>query len=131
MAMPCLTISQMAGQETSRGTVFSCGPRYTQLKFIGEGAYGMVWCVGRPVAYLGSSRTSSALDNKTQERVAIKRCTPFEHQTFTQRMLREVKILAQFDHENVSAPSRVDCVSPCVCRSRRFSTSGPRGASRR
>ena len=32
-------------EETIRGCVFQCGPRYTGLAFIGEGAYGMVWCV--------------------------------------------------------------------------------------
>jgi len=26
-----------------RGQVFDVGPRYTDLNYIGEGAYGMVW----------------------------------------------------------------------------------------
>ena len=30
-------------EEIVRGNVFHCGPRYTGLAFIGEGAYGMVW----------------------------------------------------------------------------------------
>lgn len=29
--------------ETVRGQVFDVGPRYTNLSYIGEGAYGMVW----------------------------------------------------------------------------------------
>ena len=31
--------------EIVRGQVFDVGPRYSNLSFIGEGAYGMVWCV--------------------------------------------------------------------------------------
>ncbi len=31
--------------EVVRGHAFLCGPRYTGLQFIGEGAYGQVWCV--------------------------------------------------------------------------------------
>lgn len=29
--------------ETVRGQAFDVGPRYTNLAYIGEGAYGMVW----------------------------------------------------------------------------------------
>ncbi len=28
--------------EVVRGQIFECGPRYTNLAYIGEGAYGMV-----------------------------------------------------------------------------------------
>lgn len=45
---------------------------------------------------------SSALDNQTGQRVAIKKISPFEHQTYCQRTLREIKILRRFKHENVS-----------------------------
>lgn len=45
---------------------------------------------------------SSALDNATGQRVAIKKISPFEHQTYCQRTLREIKILRRFKHENVS-----------------------------
>jgi mitogen-activated protein kinase 1/3 len=72
--------------EIVRQQRFEVGPRYTDLKFIGEGAYGMV---------------VSALDHTTQQRVAIKKITPFEHQCFCQRTLREIKILARFRHENI------------------------------
>ena len=44
---------------------------------------------------------SSALDNATGQRVAIKKISPFEHQTYCQRTLREIKILRRFKHENV------------------------------
>ncbi|CAF1018983.1 unnamed protein product [Rotaria magnacalcarata] len=72
--------------EIVRQQRFDVGPRYTDLKFIGEGAYGMV---------------VSALDHATGQRVAIKKITPFEHQCFCQRTLREIKILSRFRHENI------------------------------
>ncbi|UJR37010.1 hypothetical protein I4U23_029717 [Adineta vaga] len=93
MAVDSANVSS-ANQSTSGGPNieivrqqrFEVGPRYTDLKFIGEGAYGMV---------------VSALDHTTQQRVAIKKITPFEHQCFCQRTLREIKILARFRHENI------------------------------
>ncbi|RVE69321.1 hypothetical protein OJAV_G00076780 [Oryzias javanicus] len=72
--------------ESVRGQIFDVGPRYTNLSYIGEGAYGMV---------------CSALDNLTNQRVAIKKISPFEHQTYCQRTLREIKILLRFNHENI------------------------------
>ena len=45
---------------------------------------------------------SSARDNRTFTKVAIKKISPFEHQTYCQRTLREIKILTGFRHENVS-----------------------------
>ncbi|EYB81539.1 hypothetical protein Y032_0380g342 [Ancylostoma ceylanicum] len=72
--------------EEVHGQLFEVGPRYVNLSYIGEGAYGMV---------------ASALDTVTRERVAIKKISPFEHQTFCQRTLREIKILTRFKHENI------------------------------
>ena len=43
----------------------------------------------------------SAYDNVTRTKVAIKKISPFEHQTYCQRTLREIKILTRFKHENV------------------------------
>lgn len=69
------------------GTRFDVDTRYTLIKPIGQGAYGVV---------------SSALDNDTGEKVAIKKINKaFEHLTDTKRTLREVKILRHFHHENV------------------------------
>lgn len=51
--------------------------------------------------------TSSAFDNLTVTRVAIKKISPFEHQTYCQRTLREIKILTGFRHENVSRSATV------------------------
>lgn len=45
---------------------------------------------------------SSAYDTVTKTKVAIKKISPFEHQTYCQRTLREIKILTRFKHENVS-----------------------------
>ncbi|KAJ8917763.1 hypothetical protein NQ315_005214 [Exocentrus adspersus] len=42
----------------------------------------------------------SALDTVTKTKVAIKKISPFEHQTYCQRTLREIKILTRFKHEN-------------------------------
>ena len=72
--------------ETVRGQLFCVGPRYSSLQYIGEGAYGMV---------------VSALDRDTKTKVAIKKISPFEHQTYCQRTLREIKILTRFNHENI------------------------------
>lgn len=47
---------------------------------------------------------SSAMDNRLGQRVAIKKISPFEHQTYCQRTLREIKILTRFKHENVRMP---------------------------
>merc|ERR1712183_6597 len=69
-----------------RGQVFNVGPRYSHLQYIGEGAYGMV---------------VSAMDTVTQTKVAIKKISPFEHQTYCQRTLREIKILNRIQHENI------------------------------
>lgn len=33
--------------------------------------------------------------------MAIKKISPFEHQTYCQRTLREIKILLRFKHENI------------------------------
>jgi len=69
------------------GCRFDVDSRYTLIKPIGHGAYGVV---------------CSALDNLTGEKVAIKKINKaFDHLTDTKRTLREVKILRHFNHENV------------------------------
>jgi len=47
----------------------------------------------------------SAFDHVTKTKVAIKKISPFEHQTYCQRTLREIKILTRFKHENVRIAS--------------------------
>jgi mitogen-activated protein kinase 1/3 len=93
--------------EIVRQQRFEVAPRYTDLKFIGEGAYGKYYtnklhnvcnnlCFSSP-----KGMVVSAFDHTTQQRVAIKKITPFEHQCFCQRTLREIKILSRFRHENI------------------------------
>ena len=66
----------------------------------GDGSKGRLQSIAviELVVYL----CSSALDNKSMSKVAIKKISPFEHQTYCQRTLREIKILTRFHHENVS-----------------------------
>ncbi|XP_076369329.1 mitogen-activated protein kinase 1-like isoform X1 [Tachypleus tridentatus] len=84
--MKMATGTSDVSSQVVRGQVFEVGPRYTNLVYIGEGAYGMV---------------VSAEDNTDNMRVAIKKISPFEHQTYCQRTLREIKILTRFKHENI------------------------------
>ena len=92
--------------EIVRGQAFDVAPRYSGLSYIGEGAYGMVWWVAvwrvraelTPILY---GYFSSANDTQSGQKVAIKKIRPFEHQTYCQRTLREIKILTRFHHENV------------------------------
>lgn len=95
--------------EEVRGQLFEVAPRYVNLSYIGEGAYGMVVYVFplpsaplRLQSDLHLVACRSALDTESRERMAIKKISPFEHQTFCQRTLREIKILTRFKHENVS-----------------------------
>ncbi|XP_075262891.1 mitogen-activated protein kinase 1-like [Convolutriloba macropyga] len=77
-------------EQRVRGQPFQVAPRYINLDFIGEGAYGCV---------------ASATDTEAQNpnKVAIKKISPFEHQTYCLRTLREIKILTRFQHENIIA----------------------------
>merc|ERR1719470_427581 len=43
----------------------------------------------------------SAMDMVSQTKVAIKKISPLEHQTYCQRTLREIKILNRIQHENI------------------------------
>jgi len=72
--------------ENVRGQPFTVGNKYKNLQYIGEGAYGIV--VSADVINTGA-------------KVAIKKISPFEHQTYCQRTLREIKILTRLVHENI------------------------------
>jgi len=70
-----------------RGHEFDVGENYADLEFVGEGAYGIV---------------VRANDRANGNRVvAIKKISPFDHHTYCQRTLREIKILLHLDHENI------------------------------
>ncbi|XP_074247025.1 uncharacterized protein LOC141582573 [Saimiri boliviensis] len=51
-----------AGPEMVRGQVFDVGPRYTNLSYIGEGAYGMVWGCGKGKFYKWNDTVTEDLD---------------------------------------------------------------------
>lgn len=61
--------------------------RYSLIRPIGHGAYGVV---------------ISALDKETGNKVAIKKISrAFEDPIDAKRILREIKLMKQFSHENV------------------------------
>lgn len=69
------------------GTSFTVDSRYQFIKQIGHGAYGVV---------------VSALDKTTGRKVAIKKVSKaFEDLIDAKRILREIKLLSYFDHENI------------------------------
>jgi len=69
------------------GTSFTVDERYQFIKQIGHGAYGVV---------------VSALDRSTGRKVAIKKVSKaFEDLIDAKRILREIKLLSNFDHENI------------------------------
>lgn len=75
------------------GTRFECPPRYTLIRPIGQGAYGVV---------------CSAMDNATGRKVAIKKIANIvDNETDCKRTLREMRLLRHFRHENVIAISDV------------------------
>jgi len=72
--------------QSIHGTVFNIGERYEALKFLGAGAYGAV---------------IKALDKNTGEHVAIKKLHRIEDIIDAKRILRELRILRLFKHENL------------------------------
>ncbi|GAA94555.1 uncharacterized protein L969DRAFT_103018 [Mixia osmundae IAM 14324] len=74
---------------------FNVGKDYQIVDCIGEGAYGVV---------------VSAIHLPTQQKVAIKKITPFDHSMFCLRSLREIKLLRHFQHENII--SILDIIRP-------------------
>jgi len=82
----------MAGakrQYVVRGTTFEVDERYEVKKGVGQGAYGLI---------------CAAKDTNTGEQVAIKKISnAFDDLIDCKRMLREMRLLTHFDHENVLA----------------------------
>lgn len=76
---------------------FNVDSRYTNLKYLGGGAYGSV---------------CAADDTKTGRKVALKKCRDvFRHLDDAKRILREIKILQLMGtHENLLVGTRVP---PC------------------
>lgn len=79
----------MSSDQQVRGQSFSpCSTvGYGNYEFLGEGAYGMV--------------VKASHARHPEEFYAIKKISSFEHQTYCQRTLREIKILLSFEHENI------------------------------
>ncbi|XP_056131189.1 STKc_p38 domain-containing protein [Lampris incognitus] len=68
-------------------TTWDVPERYTSLKAVGSGAYGTV---------------CSAIDQKTMEKVAIKKLyRPFQSLTHTKRAYRELRLLRHIQNDNV------------------------------
>ncbi|OZJ03927.1 Mitogen-activated protein kinase [Bifiguratus adelaidae] len=82
-------------QLASRLKNFNAGEQYEILDIVGEGAYGIV---------------CSAVHRPTNQKVAIKKITPFDHSMFCLRTLREIKLMRYFNHENII--SILDIVRP-------------------
>jgi mitogen-activated protein kinase 1/3 len=69
------------------GTTFVVDSHYEYIKLIGRGAYGVV---------------VSANDKKNDMKVAIKKVhNAFEDLIDAKRIVREIKLLGFFDHENI------------------------------
>lgn len=72
---------------TILGTTFVVDAHYEYIKLIGRGAYGVV---------------VSANDKKNNMKVAIKKVhNAFEDLIDAKRIVREIKLLGFFDHENI------------------------------
>ena len=70
------------------GQIFDIPARYKLIRPIGHGAYGVV---------------ISALDEKTNRNVAIKKIRrAFDDRIDAKRILREIKLMKRLEHENVS-----------------------------
>lgn len=92
------------------GTRFDIDAKYSLIKPIGQGAYGVVWyaishhlsmCAAAHALRLARA-LSSANDTESNRKVAIKKITrAFDHLTDGKRTLREIKLLRHFEHENV------------------------------
>lgn len=65
---------------------FNVSDHYQVLEVVGQGAYGVV-CL--------------AIHKPTQQKVAIKKIEPFERLMLCLRTLRELKLLKNFNHENI------------------------------
>jgi len=74
-------------QYVVKGTTFEVDSRYEVKKGVGQGAYGLI---------------CAAKDTADGEQVAIKKITnAFEDAIDCKRMLREMRLLQHFQHENV------------------------------
>ena len=79
-----------------QGREFNLGHRYTDLKFVGKGAYGVV------VSARDNNGKSGSEGIDGERVVAVKKVELLSnHLSFTRRTLREIKILLALQHESV------------------------------
>ncbi|GAB5368363.1 hypothetical protein AAMO2058_001312800 [Amorphochlora amoebiformis] len=97
----------------AKSQTFTVDQKYTPLNEIGQGAYGVV-CPSPPTSPAPppppprlpppppSSPPTAAIDTKTDTKVAIKKIPKvFDDLIDAKRVLREIKLLRHFKHENV------------------------------
>lgn len=79
---------------SAKGTQFRVDPRYSFVKALGLGAYGVV---------------CSATDSNTKTEVAIKKVAGvFDDQTDAKRIIREIRLLSSMKHDNVLNITDID-----------------------
>lgn len=79
---------------SAKGAEFRVDPRYSFVKTLGVGAYGVV---------------CSALDSCTGSNVAIKKVTGvFDDQTDAKRIIREIRLLSSMRHDNILRITDID-----------------------
>lgn len=134
------------GSVSIQGRVFHVQPRYTDLRYIGEGEPALsLWSTPAtlriPVDIDGHTWRActgaygmvvNAQDTELNQRCAIKKVELNEHLSFTRRTLREIKILVGLDHECIVSIQDMMCdnetlngtyplsVAALGCRSRPF-----------
>ncbi|KAH1095999.1 hypothetical protein J1N35_012920 [Gossypium stocksii] len=77
------------------GNIFEVTAKYKPpIEPIGMGGYGIICMV--------NSSSGSVLNSETNEEVALKQvANAFDNLNYAKRILREIKMLLQMDHENV------------------------------
>lgn len=84
------------------GAEFIVDIKYRIIAPIGKGSYGMVWYVVLNVLFDLLIILSSAINQETGQKVAIKKIeNTFVNHKDTKRTLREIKLLRYFEHDNV------------------------------
>lgn len=104
-ALPCETSDFTYGRGTRRKETFEIDSCYVPIKPVGRGAYGVV-CSAKQTSSSSSRMDTDAGANESSSsgKVAIKKVScAFQNSTDSRRILREIKILRQFKHENIIA----------------------------
>ncbi|KAJ9469545.1 Mitogen-activated protein kinase 5 [Diplonema papillatum] len=81
-------------QRLRPNSTFNVGPRYKLIRAVGSGAYGLVWSAI-------DLETPAGAKPEGKGNVAIKKVTPFFHETDAKRVMREVLLLSNLKHPNI------------------------------